>query len=52
MIWLLDTNAVIYLQKGLIAEEIPDVEASISVITRIELLSFPDLTKSQSKILN
>ncbi len=44
---LLDTNAVIYLQKGLLAEELPEGEYFVSVITEMELLSFPGLDESQ-----
>lgn len=38
--FLLDTNAVIYLQKELLAEPLPTAEYFISVITEMELLSF------------
>jgi len=44
---ILDTNAVIYLQKGLLQEPLPPGEYLISVITEIELLSFPGLTEPQ-----
>lgn len=44
---VLDTNAVIYLQKGLLAEILPEGEYAISVITGMELLSFPGLTDRQ-----
>lgn len=44
---LLDTNAVIYLQKGLLAEALPVGEYLISIITEMELLSFSGLDESQ-----
>ncbi|WP_133511178.1 type II toxin-antitoxin system VapC family toxin [Candidatus Thiosymbion oneisti] len=44
---LLDTNAVIYLQKGLLLEDLPIGEYAISVITEMELLSFAGLTEDQ-----
>ena len=43
---ILDTNAVIYLQKGWLAEPLPPGEYLISVITEIELLSFASLDDS------
>jgi len=49
---VLDTNAVIYLQKGLLAEDLPIGEYFISVITEMELLSFPGLDKSQQDWLH
>nr|VFK64934.1 MAG: hypothetical protein BECKUNK1418G_GA0071005_10544 [Candidatus Kentron sp. UNK]VFK71333.1 MAG: hypothetical protein BECKUNK1418H_GA0071006_10614 [Candidatus Kentron sp. UNK] len=42
-----DTNVVIYLQKGLLADELPFGEYSISVITEMELLSLPGLNDEQ-----
>ncbi|MGZ8217089.1 type II toxin-antitoxin system VapC family toxin [Methylomagnum sp.] len=44
---LLDTNAVIYLQKGLLAAPLPEGVYGISIITEIELRSFSDLTADQ-----
>ncbi|MCB2262474.1 MAG: type II toxin-antitoxin system VapC family toxin [Candidatus Thiosymbion ectosymbiont of Robbea hypermnestra] len=44
---VLDTNAVIYLHKGLLAENLPVGEYAISVITEMELLSFAGLTEDQ-----
>lgn len=52
MRWLLDTNAIIYIQKGLVKESLPDTEISLSVISRIELLSFPDLSTNDKVLLN
>lgn len=49
---VLDTNAVIYLQKGLLAEDLPIGEYFISVITEMELLSFADLDELQQDWLN
>ncbi|MDQ1362889.1 MAG: hypothetical protein QG652_749 [Pseudomonadota bacterium] len=47
MIRLLDTNAVVYLQKGLLAEVLPPGEYAISVITEMELLSYRGLIDEQ-----
>ena len=47
MRFVLDTNAVIYLQRGQIAEPLPVGESSISVITEMELLSFAGLSEEQ-----
>lgn len=44
---VLDTNAVIYLQKGLLEDPLSPGEYLISVVTEIELLSFPDLDDVQ-----
>jgi predicted nucleic acid-binding protein len=52
MRWLLDTNAIINIQKGIVVEPIPDIETMLSVISRIELLSFSGLTESQKKMLS
>ena len=49
---VLDTNAVIYLQKGLIAEPFPVGIYFISVITEMELLSFHGLDIRQMDWLN
>jgi len=48
---LLDTNAVIYLQKGLLADPLPQANCFVSVITEMELRSFPGLTTEQEKAL-
>lgn len=42
-----DTNAVIYLQKGLLRQPLPPGEYFISVITELELLSFHGLDAAQ-----
>jgi len=44
---LLDTNAVIYLQKGWLEDPLPLGEYLISAITEIELLSFAGLDDAQ-----
>ncbi len=49
--FLLDTNIVIYLQKGLLLESLPVANYSISVITEIELRSYPAITVSQEQWL-
>jgi predicted nucleic acid-binding protein len=49
---LLDTNAVIYLQKGLLEVPLPLGEYLISVITEIELLSFAGLEEVQRDSLS
>jgi hypothetical protein len=41
--YLLDTNAIIYLINGRLASPLPEGKYSISIITEIELLSFPGL---------
>lgn len=42
--YLLDTNAVIYLMNGRLALPLPDGQYSVSIVTEIELLSFPKLS--------
>ena len=42
-----DTNAVIYLQKGLLCQPLPPGEYFISIITELELLSFHGLDAVQ-----
>lgn len=48
---VLDTNMVIYLQKGLLAEKLPIGEYFISAITEMELLSFGGLSDLQRQWL-
>ena len=48
---ILDTNAVIYLQNGQLAEPLADEHYGISIITEIELLSFPGLSDKDEKLL-
>jgi len=48
---VLDTNAILYLLGGKVAQGLPAGEYLISVISEIELLSYPLLeTSAQSKI--
>lgn len=49
--YLLDTNILILLFNGALAEPIPAGRLGYSVITEIELLSFPNLTESDEKLL-
>jgi len=49
--YLLDTNVVIYLQKGLLAAPLPPGRFALSVITEIELRSFSGLTEAQERAL-
>jgi predicted nucleic acid-binding protein len=48
MDYLLDTNAVIYLQQGRLFEPLPVGGYGISVITEMELLSFSGLNETQT----
>ncbi|MBF0295976.1 MAG: type II toxin-antitoxin system VapC family toxin [Magnetococcales bacterium] len=45
--FLLDTNAVIYLHKGLLKDPLPTGRMAISFITEIELRGFPGLSSEQ-----
>lgn len=49
---LLDTNIVIYLQKGMLLDSLPIAQYAISVITEMELRSYPAITESQEQSLN
>lgn len=50
---VLDTNAILYLLGGKLAQALPVGEYFISVISEMELLSYPVLDESeQSKIRN
>jgi predicted nucleic acid-binding protein len=49
---LFDTNAVIYLRKGLLRQPLPPGEYFISAITVLELLSFHGLDDTQQGWLN
>jgi hypothetical protein len=46
---LLDTNAVLYLLGGRLAEALPPGEYLASVITEMELLSYPSLSGDDEK---
>ena len=48
---ILDTNTVIYLLNNQLATPLAEDEYGISVITEIELLSFPDLSRSHEDLL-
>lgn len=47
--WLIDTNIVLYLLNGdtHLADMLTDKELTLSNISRMELLSFPDITKGE-----
>jgi predicted nucleic acid-binding protein len=45
--FLLDTNAVLYLLGGRLAQPLPDGSYCLSVISELELLAYPDLTPSE-----
>jgi predicted nucleic acid-binding protein len=49
--YLLDTNVVIYLQKGLLAASLPPGRFALSVITEIELRGFSGLTEAEEEAL-
>ena len=49
--YVLDTNVVIYAQKGSLVAPLPHGRYFVSIITEIELLSFPDLTSEQERML-
>ncbi len=49
--YVLDTNIVIYLEKGILAEPLPIGRYFISAISEIELLSFSALTPEEEKAL-
>jgi predicted nucleic acid-binding protein len=45
--FVLDTNAVLYLLGGRLAQPLPDGHYCLSVISELELLAYPDLTPSE-----
>lgn len=45
--FLFDTNAAVYLLSGRLETELPDGRYGLSVITEIELLSFPRLSTAE-----
>lgn len=51
MILQLDTNICIYLLKGILRDPLPEAEYCISVITRMELLSFSLPSQTEEKLL-
>lgn len=50
--FVLDTNVVIYLQSGRLAEPLPPACYGLSVITEMELLSFSRLDHEQERWLH
>jgi len=50
--YLFDTNILIYLLNDRLAENLPNGRYGYSVITEIELLSFPALTATDAQIIN
>ena len=46
---LLDTNTVLYLLADRLAHPLPQGEYFVSVITEIELLSYPSLTEDEEQ---
>jgi hypothetical protein len=49
---LLDTNVALYLLGGRLAAPLPEGEYGVSVITEMELLSWPSLTKEEEARVN
>ena len=49
--FLVDTNIFILLFNDGLAEPLPDGEVVCSVITEMELLSFPDITPSEETLI-
>lgn len=47
MRYVLDTNAVVYLVNGRLAAPLPEGRHGVSIITEIELLSFPELGEAE-----
>ena len=47
--YMLDTNAIIYMLNGRLASPLRDGHYSVSIITEIELLSFPDLSQGEEQ---
>ncbi len=46
---VLDTNAVLYLMGGRLAEPLPEGQYFASVVTEIELLSYPSLDAAEEE---
>lgn len=51
MKYLLDTNALIYIHDGKLAESLPTGYYAYSVISEIELLSWPEILPTQERDL-
>ena len=47
--FLFDTNAVLYFLGGRVSGPLPKGQFAISVITEIELFSYPNLTEAEEK---
>lgn len=45
--FVLDTNTVLYLLGGRLARPLPDGRYSLSVISELELLAYPDLSATE-----
>jgi predicted nucleic acid-binding protein len=50
--YVLDTNAVLYFLGGLVTGDLPGGDYYVSVITEIELLAYPSLTKDEEIRIN
>lgn len=48
---VLDTNVVLYFLGGTLAEPLPEGAYHVSVITELELLSYPKLTSEQESAI-
>ncbi len=48
---VLDTNIVIYLQKGKLAQPLPKAHYAVSFVTEIELFSFPSISFAEKQSL-
>ncbi len=51
MIVVLDTNTVLYYLAGKLTDQFPEGVVCVSVITEIELLSYPDLALAEAERL-
>lgn len=49
--YLLDTNVIIYLLSGRLVDPLPEGDYFISVITQMELLSYPGLNQAENEKL-
>jgi Predicted nucleic acid-binding protein, contains PIN domain len=47
--FVLDTNAVLYLLGGCLAQPLPAGDYFISVISELELLAYPNITEEEEK---
>ena len=51
MRYLLDSNIIIYFLKGLLADPLPDDAYGVSVISEIEILSYPSLPADDERLI-